>query len=72
MTRSVIRSLVLLGVGLSLTACAQHAPRQANCFTFRDATARSTSAETTAISAMGDIASRGDTACEFVLLGAGR
>ncbi len=37
MTRTITRSAVLLGVGLSLTACAQYNPAQANCFNFRDA-----------------------------------
>ena len=37
MTRTIIRSAVLLGLGLTLTACAQHNPAQANCFNFRDA-----------------------------------
>ncbi len=32
MTRTIIRSAVLLGLGLTLTACAQHNPAQANCF----------------------------------------
>jgi|GEM_PF-5933244 len=30
MTRIIIRSVVLLGLGLTLTACAQHNPPQAN------------------------------------------
>ncbi|MFV1878115.1 hypothetical protein [Nioella sp.] len=40
MTRTIIRSVVLLGLGLTLTACAQHNPAQANCFNFRDAPAQ--------------------------------
>ena len=69
MTRTIIRSAVLLGLGLSLTACAQHNPAQANCFNFRDAPARAASAVT--VSTSGEIATRRDTSCDFVMLGAG-
>jgi hypothetical protein len=70
MTRTIIRSAVLLGLGLTLTACAQHNPAQANCFNFRDALAQGATATTT-ISTMGAAVTRRDTACDFVLLGAG-
>ncbi|WP_425101397.1 hypothetical protein [Tropicibacter sp. S64] len=70
MTRIMIRSVVLLGLGLTLTACAQHNPAQANCFNFRDAPAQ-TGTATTTISTMGAAVTRRDTACDFVLLGAG-
>jgi len=70
MTRILIRSVVLLGLGLTLTACAQHNPAQANCFSFRDAPARGATATTT-ISTMGAAVTRRDTACDFVMLGAG-
>jgi hypothetical protein len=70
MTRTIIRSAVLLCLGLTLTACAQHGPRQANCFNFRDAPARGATATTT-ISTMGAAVTRRDTACDFVMLGAG-
>ena len=70
MTRTITRSAVLLGFGLTLTACAQHNPAQANCFNFRDAPARGATATTT-ISTMGTEVTRRDTACDFVLLGAG-
>lgn len=70
MTRILIRSAVLLGLGLTLTACAQHNPAQANCFNFRDTPARGASATAT-ISTMGAEVTRRDTACDFVLLGAG-
>lgn len=70
MTRILIRSVVLLGLGLTLTACAQHNPAQANCFNFRDAPAQATS-NTTTISTMGAAVTRRDTACDFVMLGAG-
>ena len=70
MTRTITRSAVLLGLGLTLTACAQHNPAQANCFNFRDAPARGAAATTT-ISTMGTDVTRRDTACEFVMLGAG-
>ena len=70
MTRTMIHSVVLLGFGLALTACAQHNPAQANCFNFRDATARGATATTT-ISTMGAAVTRRDTACDFVMLGAG-
>jgi hypothetical protein len=70
MTRTIIRSAVLLGLGLSLTACAQHNPAQANCFNLRDAPAHGATATTT-ISTMGAAVTRRDTACDFVLLGAG-
>lgn len=69
MTRTIIRSAVLLGLGLSLTACAQHNPAQANCFNFRDAPARA--ASSASVSTSGEIATRRDTSCDFVLLGAG-
>ena len=70
MTRTIIRSAVLLGLGLTLTACAQHNPAQANCFNFRDAPARA-ALSTTTVSTMGAAVSRRDTACDFVMLGAG-
>ena len=70
MTRTITRSAVLLGLGLTLTACAQHNPAAANCFNFRDAPAQSATATTT-ISTMGATVSRRDTACDFVMLGAG-
>ena len=70
MILTVIRSAVLLGLGLTLTACAQHGPRQANCFNFRDAPAAAATARTT-ISTMGADVTRRDTACDFVMLGAG-
>ncbi|MDF2142983.1 hypothetical protein [Paenirhodobacter sp. CAU 1674] len=69
MTRTIIRSVVLLGLGLTLTACAQHNPAQANCFNFRDAPAQ-TASNTTTISTMGAAVTRRDTACDFVMLGA--
>ena len=72
MTRILIRSVVLLGLGLSLTACAQHNPAQANCFNFRDAPVQAgTSTATTTISTMGAAVTRRDTACDFVMLEAG-
>ena len=70
MTRSITRSLALIGLGLTLTACAQHNPAQANCFNFRDAPARAASSTTT-VSTMGAAVTRRDTACDFVMLGAG-
>ena len=69
MTRILSRSAVLLGLGLTLTACAQHNPAQANCFSFRDTPARSASAVT--VSTSGAIATRRDTSCDFVWLEAG-
>lgn len=70
MTRTIMRSVVLICVGLSLTACAQHNPAEANCFNFRDAPAQ-TGTATTTISTMGAEVTPRDTACDFVLLGAG-
>ena len=70
MTRTIMRSAVLLGLGLTLTACAQHNPAQANCFNFRDTPARGATATAT-ISTMGAEVTQRDTACDFVLLGAG-
>lgn len=70
MTRTIMRSVVLLGLGLTLTACAQHNPAQANCFNFREAPAQAGTA-TTSISTMGAAVTRRDTACDFVMLGAG-
>ena len=70
MTLTMIRSAVLLGLGLTLTACAQHNPARANCFNFRDAPAQAATAATT-ISTMGAAVTRRDTACDFVVLGAG-
>lgn len=69
MTRILTRSAVLLGLGLTLTACAQHNPAQANCFNFRDAPAQ-TGTATATISTMGAAVTRRDTACDFVMLGA--
>jgi len=69
MTRTITRSVVLLGLGLTLTACAQHNPAQANCFNFRDAPARTAAAVT--VSTSGEIATRRDTSCDFVMLGSG-
>lgn len=72
MTCTILRSAVLLCLGLSLTACAQHNPAQANCFNFRDAPGQAgTSTATTTISTMGAEVTRRDTACDFVMLGAG-
>ena len=72
MTCTILRSTVLLCLGLSLTACAQHNPAQANCFNFRDAPVQAgTSTATTTISTMGAEVTRRDTACDFVMLGAG-
>lgn len=70
MTRTIIRSVVLLGLGLTLTACAQHNPPQANCFNFRDGPGQAETSTTT-ISTMGAAVTRRDTACEFMMLGAG-
>lgn len=70
MTRTITRSVVLLGLGLTLMACAQHNPAEANCFNFRDTPARGATATTT-ISTMGAEVTRRDTACDFVMLGAG-
>ena len=70
MTRTIMRSFVLLGLCLTLTACAQHNPAQANCFNFRDAPAQAGNVTTT-ISTMGAEVTRRDTACDFVMLGAG-
>ena len=70
MIRTIMRSAVLLGLGLTLTACAQHNPAAANCFNFRDAPAQSVTATTT-IATMGATVTRRDTACDFVMLGAG-
>ena len=70
MTLTIMRSAVLLGLGLTLSACAQHNPAQANCFNFRDAPAPAGNATTT-ISTMGAEVARRDTACDFVMLGAG-
>lgn len=70
MTHTITRSAVLLGVGLSLTACAQHNPAQANCFNFRDAPPQAATVTTT-ISTMGAEVTRRDSPCDFVMLGAG-
>ena len=70
MTRTIIRSAVLLGLGLTLTACAQHEAAQANCFNFREAPAQEATATTT-ISTMGAAVTRRDSPCDFVMLGAG-
>ncbi len=70
MTLILTRSAVLLGLGLTLTACAQHNPAQANCFNFRDVPAQVATATTT-ISTMGAELTRRDTACDFVMLGSG-
>ena len=68
MTRTISSKLALICLGL--TACAQHNPAEANCFNFRDAPARAGSSTTT-VSTMGTAVTRRDTACDFVMLGAG-
>lgn len=68
MTRTISLKLALICLGL--TACAQHNPAEANCFNFRDAQARAGSSTTT-VSTMGTAVTRRDTACDFVMLGAG-
>ena len=70
MTRTISSKLMLIGLGLMLTACAQYNPAEANCFNFRDAQARAGSSTTT-VSTMGTAVTRRDTACDFVMLGAG-
>ena len=70
MTRTICRELALLGLGLTLTACAQHEAAQANCFDFRDAPTQA-AAVTTTISTMGAEVTRRDSPCDFVMLGAG-
>ena len=70
MTRTIMRSVVLICLGLTLTACAQHNPAEANCFNFREAPAQAGAAAAT-ISTMGTEVTRRDTACDFVMLGAG-
>ena len=66
----ITRSLAMISLGLSLTACAEYQPLEANCFTFRDAPAAA-APTLTKISAMEAEVTRRDTACDFVLLGAG-
>ena len=68
MTRTISLKLALICLGLA--ACAQHNPAEANCFNFRDAPARAGSSTTT-VSTMGTAVTRRDTACDFVMLGAG-
>ena len=70
MTRTISSKLALICLGLMLTACAQYNPAEANCFNFRDAPARAGSSTTT-VSTMGAEVTRRDTACDFVMLGAG-
>ena len=75
MTRTPTRTLMLLALGLSLTACAQHRAPQANCFNFRRGAAQASPAApsgvTPTVSSMGELATRGETGCEFVMLGTG-
>ena len=68
MTRTISLKLALICLGL--TACAQHNPADANCFNFRDAPARAGSSTTT-VATMGTAVTRRETACDFVMLGAG-
>ena len=70
MTCTIVRSLAMISLGLSLTACAEYQPLEANCFTFRDAPTAAAPTLTT-ISTMGAEVTRRDTACDFVMLGAG-
>jgi hypothetical protein len=70
MTRTITSKMALICLGLTLTACAQHNLAHANCFKFRDAPTRAGSSTTT-VSTMGAAISRRDTACDFVILGAG-
>lgn len=71
MTPNTLRSLVVLGLVSSLTACGQHNSPRANCFNFRSGTAHDTSGTTTTISTMNAEVTRRDTECDFVMLGAG-
>lgn len=71
MTPVVIRKLGLLGIGLTLSACAPYEPARANCFNFRDAPVRSEASTTATISTMGVAETHRDTACDFALLGPG-
>lgn len=64
MTPTLTRNAMLLGLGLTLAACAQHNPAKANCFNFSDT---ATQAEATT----GAQVTRRDTSCDFVFLGAG-
>lgn len=70
MTRTTIPSAMLLGLGLTLAACAEHNPPQANCFTFHETSTQRTSGTAT-ISTMGAEVTEPDRACDFVRLGAG-
>jgi hypothetical protein len=65
MTHNTFRSLVVLGLVSSLSACGQHNSPRANCFNFREAPARAAS---TTVSTMGEMVTRRDTECDFVML----
>jgi hypothetical protein len=70
MIHTLTRCLALIGLSLTLTACAQHEPAQANCFNFRGSPAQAASA-TTRISTMGSEVTRRGRGCDFVMLDAG-
>ncbi|GAA0308026.1 hypothetical protein NHN26_11595 [Rhodovulum tesquicola] len=69
MTRPIARSLALIGLISSLSACAQHHPAKANCFTFREAPAGVASKPS--IAGTGGEVTRRASACDFVMPGTG-
>lgn len=70
MIRITVCCAAILGLGLTMTACAQHGTAQANCFNFRDRPVQ-TETTTATFSTMGTEAAHRDSPCEFVMLGAG-
>lgn len=68
MTPIITRSLAVLSLGLTLTACTQHEAPKANCFNFRQTQPQAGEAATRLSTKGVEVADRGK-ACEFVLPG---
>jgi hypothetical protein len=73
MTRTIIRSVLPLGLGLTMTACAQHQPLTASCFVDRPAAAASAAEEHAALAATlstrGTLFDDAASPCHFAPLG---
>jgi hypothetical protein len=75
MTRIIIRSVLLLGPGLILAACAQHQPLTANCFVDAPVAAASAREDDAALAATlstrGAVFDEAASPCQFAPLGGG-
>ena len=68
MTPIITRSLAVLSLGLTLTACTQYETPKANCFNFPQTQPQAGEAATR-LSSKGVEVTHRSKACEFVLLG---